>query len=846
MNKWSFWQKDGFVGLLVALVFLFGANSDLMQSLERKAYDLGVLASSRTPSDKIAVIAIDDQSIANLGRWPWPREIQAKMIDILATGHAKVIGHTVFFSEPQVDAGLDYIYKIAELLGKSTLKNTTNPAQQAEVAQLEALLIEASQNLDNDQKLSDSIAKANDVLLAMYFEPGEPQGKPDQALPDYVLSNNLTNVKDESATGELPDPSQGVLLPIPVIGSKALGIGHLNGSRDVDGAVRTEPLVMGYYDQYYPSLSLMLAAKSLNLDAKDIQVNLGEGVKLGNQKIATDPALRMYTYFYKDINGRPAFPVDSFYDVLTGKIPAEKYRDKIVLIGASAAGVGTLQVTPIASSMASVVTLAHSVSSILKGDFYVAPHWAGLAQLGVFLLVALYLILLLPRFNAAIGAVVTAALFAVLLLTHFALMMTQAMWMQLMLPASLLLVGHLLLTTKRFLMTEKGKQKSDAESAESNRMLGLAFQGQGQLDIAFDKFRKVPMDDSLMEVLYNLGLDFERKRQFNKAESVFKYMAEYNLKFRDLGERLAQTKAMSETIILGGSSGRSNESTMKLDRPGVSKPMLGRYELEKELGKGAMGVVYLGKDPKIGRVVAIKTMALSQEFEADELQDVKARFFREAETAGRLNHPNIVTMYDAGEEHDLAYIAMEFLKGKDLVAYTKPDNLLPLPKVISIIARVADALDYAHKLNVVHRDIKPANIMYDTDSDTPKVTDFGIARITDSSKTKTGMVLGTPSYMSPEQLAGKKIEGGSDLFSLGVSLYQLACGKLPFAGDSMAQLMFRIANEPHTDILSIKPDLPPCLVAIINKSLAKLNEDRYTNGAEMAEALRQCASSLQG
>jgi serine/threonine-protein kinase len=225
---------------------------------------------------------------------------------------------------------------------------------------------------------------------------------------------------------------------------------------------------------------------------------------------------------------------------------------------------------------------------------------------------------------------------------------------------------------------------------------------------------------------------------------------------------------------------------------------------------------------------------------------VKARFFREAETAGRLNHPNIVTMYDAGEEHDLAYIAMEFLKGKDLAPYTKPDNLLPLPKVMHIIARVADALDYAHKQNVVHRDIKPANIMYDPETDTPKVTDFGIARITDSSKTKTGMVLGTPSFMSPEQLAGKKIEGASDLFSLGVSLYQMACGKLPFEGDSMAQLMFRIANEPHTDILSIRADLPACLVAIINRSLAKQVEDRYANGAAMADALRQCAASLQG
>ncbi|MGH8752366.1 MAG: serine/threonine protein kinase, partial [Burkholderiales bacterium] len=237
--------------------------------------------------------------------------------------------------------------------------------------------------------------------------------------------------------------------------------------------------------------------------------------------------------------------------------------------------------------------------------------------------------------------------------------------------------------------------------------------------------------------------------------------------------------------------------------------------------------------------------ALSQEFGADELEDVKTRFFREAETAGRLNHPNIVTIFDVGEEHDLAYIAMEFLKGKDLVPYSKQDNLLPIPKVMSIVAKVADALAYAHTQNVVHRDIKPANMMYEPGSDTLKVTDFGIARITDSSKTKTGMVLGTPSYMSPEQLAGKKIDGRSDLFSLGVSLYQLACGKLPFEGDSMAQLMFKIANEPPTDILSINSDLPECLVAIINKSLAKQVEERYQTGTEMAQALKQCLAGQE-
>ncbi|MBP9654618.1 MAG: serine/threonine protein kinase, partial [Rhodocyclaceae bacterium] len=286
--------------------------------------------------------------------------------------------------------------------------------------------------------------------------------------------------------------------------------------------------------------------------------------------------------------------------------------------------------------------------------------------------------------------------------------------------------------------------------------------------------------------------------------------------------------------------------TMILEGGQVEKPMLGRYQVEKELGKGAMGVVYLGRDPKINRVVAIKTMALSQEFEEDELKDVKERFFREAETAGRLNHPNIVTIFDAGEEHDLAYIAMEFLKGKDLVPYTKPGNLMPVAKVMDIVARVADALSYAHQNNVVHRDIKPANIMYEPDSDAVKVTDFGIARITDSSKTKTGMVLGTPSYMSPEQLAGKKIDGRSDLFSLGVMLFQMASGKLPFEGDSMAQLMFKIANEAHPHIREFNPQVPECLAAIIDKALTKDDAQRYQTGAEMAADLRACMGMSAG
>jgi serine/threonine-protein kinase len=842
VTRLSFWKSDWFVGLAVVVLFLvLNQATTVVASLERWAYDWGVRATTRVPSDRVAVIAIDDVSIANIGRWPWSRDVHARMLDLLGKAKVKVVGNTVFFFEPQLDPGLAYVNRLIDLYRRGAASVPTDAALPPAWEQFGGVLAEAEQALNTDRQLAASLGGTGNVLLPMEFAIFEPLGKPDQPLPEYVARNALTAI--EQGTGDWPLATGGVQYPVAEIGEKAAGIGHLSYLVDVDGSVRAEPLVLRHYDQVFPSLSLLIAARSLNLGIEDVRVVLGEAVRLGNLRIGGDPYLRMYTYYYGDRDGRPAFPVDSFYDVLSGKIPAEKYRDKIVLIGATAVGVGTQQVTPI-GLMTPVHALAHSVSSILKEDFFVVPPWAPWAELAAFLLVAVFLVGILPRLKAGLGFAVTMLLLAAFLGTHFALMTTKATWIQLMLPATLLLLGYGLMTTKRFLVTEKGKIRSEAESAESNRMLGLAFQGQGQLDMAFDKFRKVPLDAGMMDILYNLGLDFERKRQFNKAEAVYQYMATFDPKYKDLPQKLTRAKAMSETVILGGGGGaRTAGGTLIMDAGGaVEKPMLGRYQVEKELGKGAMGVVYQGRDPKIGRVVAIKTMALSQEFEAEELEEARSRFFREAETAGRLNHPNIVTIYDAGEEHDLCYIAMEFLKGKDLVPYVKADALLPLPRVLSIVARVAEALHYAHAQGVIHRDIKPANIMYEPVSDTVKVTDFGIARVTDSSKTKTGMVLGTPSFMSPEQLAGRKIDGRSDLFSLGVMLFQLACGKLPFQGDSMAQLMFRIANERHPDILTIAPGLPPCMREIIEVALAKLPEERFQNGEEMALAIRACAS----
>jgi eukaryotic-like serine/threonine-protein kinase len=265
---------------------------------------------------------------------------------------------------------------------------------------------------------------------------------------------------------------------------------------------------------------------------------------------------------------------------------------------------------------------------------------------------------------------------------------------------------------------------------------------------------------------------------------------------------------------------------------------LGRYRIERQIGKGAMGAVYLATDPKIGRPVAIKTLALSRDFEGPDLIEARARFFREAELAGRLKHPDIVTIFDADEDQGLAYIAMEFLSGHDLLPYTHARKLLPVPQVLDLVARVAQALAHAHSLGVVHRDIKPANVMIDVATQVVKVTDFGIAQVCDAARTRTGIVMGSPLYMSPEQLSGERLDGRSDLYSLGVMLYQLLTGRLPHESSSMGTLLRQIAQDPAPDVRLIRPELPHALADVVALALQKRAAYRYADGLQMASDLR--------
>ncbi|MDQ6954695.1 MAG: serine/threonine-protein kinase [Mariprofundaceae bacterium] len=830
MNNRAFWKADWFFGLLLTLLFCFAyaISFSPLKSLEFAAYDTAVSASRMPADDRIVIIDIDDASIERIGRWPWPRSTIADMINRLSEAGARLVGIDIFFSEKQKTPENNSIsLQLADLLRQQ------GKIQEAEKIESDIL------TKNGDYLLLLAAKKSNNIYMPMFFDRGVPLGRPDANVPPFLERMSIKNIGDGD---DLSEPISAVKLhyPFDELADAAAGLGFLNVIIDSDGVLRTDPLVVEYYGQFFPSLSLAMATRDLNLTVDDIHINVGTNIELGALTIGSDPQMRMYPAFHGDGEGT-AFKHYAFHDIASARIPASVFKDKIVLIGVTGTGLGETYVTPINTYMTGVDFHAHVLQSILDESFYTQPSWATIVEFTLILLIGLYLIFLVPRISVLAGTATSLLLFLSLLGANFFLLVASALWLQTMTAASLLILGHLFMTTKRHFASEEAREKISADSAETNKMLGLSFQSQGMLDMAFDKFRKCHVNDDVLQCIYNLALDFERKRQFNKATSVYEYISEHNKNYKDVPARMERMKTAGETMIFGGTSRSDGMSTLLIT--GGAKPTLGRYEIIREIGKGAMGTVYLGKDPKINREVAIKTMALAQEFEPDEMEDVKERFFREAETAGRLNHPNIVTMYDAGDEHDLAYIAMEFLDGTDLSPYTKKGKLFPTAATLKICGKVAEALHYADTQDVVHRDIKPANIMLLKDKSV-KVTDFGIARVTASSKTKTGVVLGTPSYMSPEQLSGKHVDGRSDIFSLGVMMYEMLSGTRPFRGDSMATLMFQIANEPHPDIREHCSGISEQTSKLIDHMLVKDPEKRIANGAEVVRKIIQCLQEM--
>ncbi len=805
MNQGKFWKSNLLIssGLTLLFVLAYLNNSAPLQRLELLAYDHAMQARSQAADERIIIIDIDDESITQLGRWPWPRSVIGKMIGRLSSAGAHLVGLDILYSEA------------AQAMDSPELK-------------------------DENRILIDAVRKSGNTLMPMLFETGESNAsaiKP--GLTDDLNRMSISQI-NLANSNSIPPSASNLRYPFPQLSRVAAGLGHINVFADNDGVVRTEQLAMPYAGKYFPSMSLALAAKAMNIPVDDLRINLGLDIELGAKNIGTDAQIRLLPAFFASDSDN-GFSTYSFADVHSGRIDTGVFRDKLVLIGVTAAAISQTLDTPVNANMAQVEFIAQVLQSILHETFFLRPVWAGKVELALLLLIGLYLSVGFNRLNPMINGVISALALILLLGGNLALLTTASLWLQTISAACLLLIGHLLLTTRTLITGKKARKKATADSNETNKVLGLSFQSQGMLDMAFEKFCACQANDEMLSILYNLALDFERKRMFDKAIAVYEYMVEHDSSYKDAQVRLANARK-AEKSVKSGANTIGGFTSQILE--GDNLAMLGRYKIIKELGKGAMGAVYLGRDPKINREVAIKTMALSQEFELDELKEVKERFFHEAEIAGMLNHPNIVTIFDAGEEHDLAYIAMEFLDGMDLATYTKPNALLPLGTTLKIIGKIAEALQYAHSQDVIHRDIKPANIMI-LKNKTVKVTDFGIAHITACSRTRAGIVMGTPSYMSPEQLAGKNISGRSDLFSLGVMFYELACGVRPFKADSISKLMYQIAKKAHPDIRQFNPDLPESVIKLIDRMLAKKPENRIASGNDVIQGVLHCLRDIR-
>jgi hypothetical protein len=567
--------------------------------------------------------------------------------------------------------------------------------------------------------------------------------------------------------------------------------GHLWFAPDVDGVVRTDQTLPGT-DAPVPSLPLY-AARLLATDVGGVS----PAAPTRRQRLRFGVPHSVRVLSADDVFAEP--------DVL---------RDQIVIAG----GFEPAYRTPVG-----MLSAPELVAEVLTN--YREQRWLGYGPVVSFGRWALPLLALLPFAFGRWATRRSAALWlggctvALLVLSAVCFVGLDA-WLPVAGPIAWLWLTGTLLTLRQ---PRRAPIAASPLEASDTLIEARRAAAAGEPLQAWSHYRSIATSPQLLAELYELATGLEEQGYEPEAAELYYRIAQVDSRFRDVAQRLVRV---------------NHPSPSRTEEQLALPPTLGRYEPLEPIGKGATGYVYLARDPVINRVVALKVIDLTLDYEGTELESISESFLREASIAGGLNHPGIVTIFDVGRTEGLAYIAMEYLKGQHLSDYAQPDRLLPMDTVLELVGRAAMALDYAHAHNVVHRDIKPANIMYDSVSDSLKITDFGIAKLIDANRTRTGIVLGTPAFMSPEQLEGKNVNRHTDLFALGVSLYQLLTGCLPFRGASMTKLMFVIANEPHQAITAVRTDLPKWLDGVIDRALAKDPANRFQTGAEMAAALR--------
>jgi len=643
--------------------------------------------------------------------------------------------------------------------------------------------------------LSGAIRKAGNVILPLYFNFAEVGLTPTR-YPDILLSSALKNIQDrEELSYDLPYKAKEVYYPGQTLAEAACALGYVNQVRDLDKKVRHESMIVAYDDNYYPSVCLQIARRYLNLKMEDLKIEPGGKIFLKDTFIPTDNRWR----FLINYDGPPgSFKYYSASSLLDGSFSPDLFFRKIVLVGLT--DLSTSQVnTPVSPRFPSIEKTACVVENIIHKNFLKTSGFLSFLDFLVLILIGSFCAFVLPNVNLIQRLVILFVFLFVILNLSFILFSSFHIITKPFYPLLELLLFLLVspgIKSQKSSATKIGKEEETREP-----------------EVIQERF--IPTEP---EPEKTMRLDTPGQAK-EKTPTPFSF---------------APSKPSEET-----STPKVQKSTSH-----ISISQFGRYQVQEIIGRGAMGTVYKGVDPAIDRPVALKTIRLDTLASPEEMAELVDRLVKEAQAAGRLSHPNIVTIYDVGQEGDLYYIAMEYLQGYTLDKMIQKKSDLNYKIVAKIMIQTCLALSYAHEKGIIHRDIKPANIMI-LDNFDIKVMDFGIARLGGSATmTQTGMAMGTPSYIAPEILQGKTADRRSDIFSLGVVLYEILTGQKPFKGETISALIYSILNDQPAMPSGLNEKTPTLFDRIVGKALEKVPEDRYQNASEMEAQLKEFLSSF--
>ncbi len=782
----------GRVALLMAVAAALLFTGHRLAGIETGFFDLGQQFAQQTPPDDIVILRLGTQGKV------WDSSALADLIDLLHAGGTRAAVIAEALPEPVRDAD------VARLRRLIAIEERTDRVDRlrflaGQLARLEERNATAS-------LISARMAAAGNVVIALPVSTTKDSsdGVDPQCRARIAASSPAPPESAPVGAAQTAHVQASIASPC----GSAAAVGHLLFNLDREGTVRR---------QSTPVMTPFGILPPLAQAGRQFADPTG---------IAPQPPSAYTRRYSKDIP-----EIDAATLLSTGSGSALNGRFAVIAGARPAAGGAHVGTDP-------AVQVATELGNLIEGSTIQRPGWLlALEVLGA-LLVSIAAAMLVPRRPLMESLVMSILVMSGLMLLQLSLLVGAALWLKLATLALFCPTAVILTWTLEQIPTSSNAPRRAALAGEP---AAAGQRSSEELDLAFSVLRQQTPGEETKRRLYELAMEHGRNRDYARAERVFRYLSSHDPDYRDVAMKLEKLSGAR-----AGQQGGVPASMKPQDSRGAEKSgsgsTLGRYEIERVLGRGAMATVYLGRDPMINRRVAIKTVPLAEEFAENEVAAARAQFLREAESSGRLNHPDIISIYDAGETNDLAYLAMEYFEGKPLSHYAQVGRLLPPMVVMALMARAAEALHYAHTQNVVHRDIKPANILYHRQTDALKITDFGIARLTDSNRTRTGIILGTPSYMSPEQLSASKVTGQSDIYSLGVTMYHLLTGNPPFQADSIPKLMAKIASTPHRPIRDVRDDVPVCADDILDRALAKDPADRFPSARVMAFALRECCN----